>query len=473
MTLAGFFDALYQRWLVVLVTALAGILAALAITAAMPKIYESEAKSIVTVANPGSDANQVYQTGQFVSDRVKSYTLLADSPDVLKPVIQRMGLNTDPETLSRKVTLVNPLDTTFLVVRAVDEDPVIASEVANEVSKQLAVVIEFLETPAGRSAPVRVTLTTPAAEPTEPITPKAWLNVALGFLVGLALGISLALIRENRDTTVRGRDDLIDLTGHPPLAAVPDDAKSFQAVGPLAVLDSSSPEAEAFRTLRSNLRFVNVDDPPRVLLMTSALPGEGRTTTARHLAVALVQSGYRVCLVDADLRRPKIAETLGIDSQVGLTDVLVGGVALDEALAQWNRIDLRVLPAGTIPSDPPTLLGSEQMADLVATLRANFDYVIIDSPPALVVSDAIALVGLTDGAVQVVRSGRTDRADALASLDALKAVGARVVGTVLTFQARNDQITREENSQLTAPRRRWWSSPGEHGSGRSRTRQRS
>ena len=153
--------------------------------------------------------------------------------------------------------------------------------------------------------------------------------------------------------------------------------------------------------MRATLQFVDVDQPPRVIVVTSALPGEGKTTTAVNLAIALAQSSMKVCLVEADMRRPMASTMLGIDGSIGLSNVVAGQLDLDDSLLSWHRGLLKVLPAGTMPPDPSKLLGSKNMAAVLSRLRADFDYVVIDAPPVLPVSDALVLARSTDGAVLV------------------------------------------------------------------------
>jgi len=199
------------------------------------------------------------------------------------------------------------------------------------------------------------------------------------------------------------------------------------------VMDSRSPMVESFRTLRTNLKFADVDHPPRQVVVTSAVAHEGKSTTAQNLAIALAQSGMRVCLVEADLRRPKVTENLGIEGAVGLTNVVAGEHNLQDVLVPWNRGLVTVLPAGTTPSDPASLLGSHNAQMLLQDLRQSFDFVVIDAPPLLPVSDAAVLAGETDGALLVVRHGHTKRDQVEAAIETLKAVNARLVGSVLTF----------------------------------------
>jgi capsular exopolysaccharide synthesis family protein len=222
------------------------------------------------------------------------------------------------------------------------------------------------------------------------------------------------------------------VTGVPVLATVPHDPRARTA--PLIIEGSvRSTRAEALRQLRTNLRFVDVDQPTRAMAITSACPGEGKSTTACNLAIVLAEAGKRVVLVDADLRRPRLAEYLDLEGAIGLTNVLAGQIRVETALQHWGSTGVFVLASGSIPPNPSELLGSRNMADLVAALSAAFDVVIIDTPPLLPVTDAAVLATAVDGTLLVTRHGHTTTSQARQAAEALRAVEGRVLGTVLNM----------------------------------------
>lgn len=431
MTLIAFLRVLRKRWPTVVVGTVLGLALGALVSAILPRVYVAEARAFVTITAEDSQDGSAYQDSQFALDRVTSYTLLASSPDVLQAAIDELGLSISAAELSRRITVSNPPDTAVLNVQASAEDADQAAELANTVAEALASTIEEVETPdAGTSSLVSVSLTTPAVAPGAPTSPRWPLNLALGLLGGFALGVAWAIGREYLDTTIHSSSQVGELTGSTPLATVPFVASASER--PLLALDASNTALESFRTLRSNLRFADIDNPPRRIVVTSAGAGEGKTTTAQNLAIALAQSGLRVCLVDADLRKPRITDNLGLDGTVGLTDVLAQEYSLEQVLLPWHRALLTVLPAGTSPSDPASLLGSQQMSALLDDLSGRYDFVILDTPPTLPVSDAGILAGMTDGALLVVRHGQTRKDHVLSAERALTAVGARVIGTVVT-----------------------------------------
>jgi capsular exopolysaccharide synthesis family protein len=416
-------------WLLALAAAL-GAGAAAVVNATSAVTFAAQVQQFVSIADSSDNQSNILSGSQFTLQRVKSYTQVATSAQVLDPVIQKLKLPTTTGELAGHVTATNPLDTVLIEIAVTDTDPGRAADIANAVAKQLSRVVQDIESPqSGAPAPVKLTTTQPASVPTTPVAPRKSLNLALGLLVGLAAGAGGALLREQLNTTVKTPDDIETLTGSVPLGLVPFDAAA--KAQPLVTADQGDGRAEAFRTLRTNLRFADVDHPPRSIVVTSPMPGEGKSVSACNIALTLALAGSKVVLIEADLRKPRVGEYLGLDSGVGLTNVLAGQHALEDVLVPWRRQTLTVLPAGPVPPNPSELLGSQHMASLLTTLSAQFDYVIVDSPPLLPVTDAAVLSTLTDGALLIARHGKSSRDDLEQAAHALEAVNAKLLGTVL------------------------------------------
>ena len=195
--------------------------------------------------------------------------------------------------------------------------------------------------------------------------------------------------------------------------------------------DQGNLRAEAYRQVRTNLQFIDVERSVKSVVITSAIPDEGKSTTACNLAIAFARTGARVLLVEADLRRPRTADYLGIEGAVGLTNVLLGQVPVGDVLQTWGTLPLKVLPSGPIPPNPSELLGSTPMIELVHLLGSHADIVILDAPPLLPVTDAAVLSTVCDGALIVARHGHTRRDQLLAADEAVTKVGGRVLGVLL------------------------------------------
>lgn len=372
----------------------------------------------------------------FTAQRLTSYVQLVQTPDVLQPVIDELGLDVTVQQLAGQVSASNPVDTVLLNVNVTNPDAVVAADIANAVPRQMGEVITEIETPATTSsapAPVnvKVSLVDPAEPPGSPSSPRTRVNLLLGLLLGLGLGVGFAFLRESLDTRVRSPEDLMGLTGAAPLGVLAFDPNAEKK--PLVALDQRATRAEAFRAVRTNLQYVDVDHPPKVVVVTSPLPSEGKTTTAVNLAITFAQAGKRTALVETDLRRPKASQYLGVESSIGLTDVLAGQLDLHDALVPWNRGLLTFLPSGHVPPNPSELLGSQQFHDVLATLREEFDVVIIDTTLLLPVADGAIVAKAADGAILVVRFNQTKREQMHIAAEALGQVGARLLGTVLNF----------------------------------------
>ena len=273
-----------------------------------------------------------------------------------------------------------------------------------------------------------MTVISPATPPSFAFTPNTKLNAVTGLVVGLAIGVVLALARTILDTRVRTQKDIRRVSDVAVLSTVRYDRKSAHEA---AVMRSQpfGDQAEAYRRLRTNLRYLNLRGPNRSIVVTSSLPTEGKTTTSINLAWAMAEGGARVLLVDADLRRPSIARHLGIEGTVGLTTVLIGEATVADVVQRWGDM-LDVLPSGQVPPNPSELLDSTTMVDLLAELASSYDVVILDSAPLLPVTDAAVLSRLTDGALVVVGSKRVHRHQLADGLATLSTAGGRVLGLV-------------------------------------------
>jgi tyrosine-protein kinase Etk/Wzc len=301
----------------------------------------------------------------------------------------------------------------------------------------------------------------PAALPTWPVRPRKLLSLLMAGVLGTVLGFGAAFTREQMDTRVRSRDDLRTASGEAPiLGAIPkhrqvrgardgSGRRRFARLGRrgnggrLAIqdrlvtgVDPESPVSEAYRSLRTNITFARMDTPPRSLVFTSAMPGDGKTTSASNLAITLAQQGLESVLVDADLRRGTLHEVFSAAREPGLSEALLGRATLDDVL-QLVEVDngggarLRFIPGGISPPNPAELLGSDRMRQLLEDLLDRYDTVIIDAPPLNLVTDAAILGTRADGVIVVARSGVTERGALAHAVRQLDAVRAPILGTVL------------------------------------------
>jgi succinoglycan biosynthesis transport protein ExoP len=272
----------------------------------------------------------------------------------------------------------------------------------------------------------------PADVPTDPISPNYSRNLLLAFLVGLGLGVGAAFLRERLDDRLRGRDELETVTGSPVLAVVPRVPfwKKGQTPLLISLAQPQSAAAEAYKTLRTSVLYAAQQNGLKVLLITSPQAGEGKTATTANLGVALAQAGKQVIMVSADLRKPRLHLFFDASNTVGLTDVLEGRQSAFDVLAT-NSESLRILPSGTVPANPAELLGSDAMGRSLKNLREVADFVLIDAPPLLAVTDAVALAPFADGVLFVADAATTTRGSIKHALKQLEAVNAPLIGAVL------------------------------------------
>lgn len=430
MELHDYLRILRQQWVLVLATTVATVAVALGLTVATTPQYSSQSQVFISTAP--TDATDAYQGGLFSQQRVASYADAMTGIELSRRVVDQLHLKMTPKALAQKVTATAVPDTVLLQVSVTDPSPRQAQRINQALIEQLGQLVQQIETPAGRRNPLlKSTIIDPASYSTTPVSPKPVRNIALGVVLGLLLGFGLAVLRELLDTTIKDGEVSSQILGAPMMAGISFDAATRQH--PLiTTLGSHAARVESFRVLRTNLQFMEVDSPTKTFSVTSALPGEGKSTTAVNVALAMAQGHQRVLLLDGDLRRPQVADMLGLEKAVGLTTVLVGQINPDEAV-QRHDSGLDVLTSGRIPPNPAELLQSQAMKDLLGRLRDRYDVIVVDSPPLLPVTDASLIASITDGALLVVRHGKTTKDQVAGCAERLAAVGAHCLGVVLNM----------------------------------------
>lgn len=433
MDLRSFFQLLRDHWkLIALATVLAAGVSA-ALTARMTPMYASSVTFYVSAQSKATnDPIGAYEAALLSQQEVQSYADLVNGPLLTRSVVSSLRLPLTPAELSAEISTRPIPQTVLLSATVTDPSPRRAQLIASAVGTEFARLASTLESPAGGGPPtVRVMVVAPAGLDTVPVSPNPVRNIGLALAVGLLGGIGLAAATRSLDTTIKTIDQLGQATGGKPVVGVvPFDSAARKS--PIAI-GGNPPgrRVEAFRKISTNLQFVDIDAPHKVLLFTSALPEEGKSSTVCNLAVALAQSGQRVIVVETDLRRPRATEYLGLPNGVGLTDVLLGRVSLADATQTWGDDLFAMLPSGPSAPNPSDLLGSERMRQQVEQLRAGFDVVLVDAPPILPFADAAATAPACDGAILVVRHGKTRVDNVRRAAETLTAVGVPLLGSVL------------------------------------------
>ena len=433
MELRDYLRVLRNGWRLVLAFAAFGLAAGVILTATTAKVYEASVQVFVATSGGGTAA-ELSAGNTFTADRVQSYTSIANSPNVTGPVIARLGLNLSQSQLAAKISADAPQNKVLINLHVTDHSPQQAARLANAVAAQFNEVVKNTEqTDANGKPVVKLTVISPATVPGSPIKPQKIVNIGLGFALGLLLGVGVVVLRDVLDNTVKGPRDF-EPFGVPVLGVIPFDKRTSKV--PIAFRgDPHSARSEAYRQLRTNMQFIDVDNPPRIIAVTSPVLGDGKSITAINLAVALAETGTRVCLIGADLRRPTLADSLGLVGDVGLTTVLIGKAPIESVLQDAGR-NLAVLTSGPVPPNPSELLISAHAREVIQHIGAQFDLTIIDSAPLLPVTDGAEIAAIADATLIVARSGKTTRNQAERSVEALAKVGERPVGIILNMVTR-------------------------------------
>ncbi len=431
MELQDYLRTMGRRWKLIVACMLLALAAASVLTARTTPEYASTSRLFISTPSGGS--SDAYQGGLFSQQRVASYADLVTGEDLAQRVIDKLHLTESAAALSSQITSTVAPETVILEITVNDPVPARAQLLARAVATAFTGFVTELETSPGKStSPIKATVVQTADLPASPVSPKPLRNLGLAAILGLLLGLGLAVLRETLDTTVKSAQDVVDTIGTAVLGAIQYDSRA--AKQPLLTqLDTHAPRVEAFRMLRTNLQFVDVDRESRVVVVTSALPSEGKSTTAINLALTLAQTGQRVLLIEGDLRRPKLPVYLNLEPTVGLTTVLIGKVDLEEAIQPWGEDGLHVVTSGSTPPNPAELLQSRAMEAILAKARAEYDVVLVDAPPLLPVTDGALLAAQADGAILVVRQGKTTKDQLEQAHQRLGSVDARVLGAVLNM----------------------------------------
>jgi non-specific protein-tyrosine kinase len=434
VTIQDYIRVFRERWITLLVTAVVAVVGVGMAWSLRAPEYTARITLYVS-AQSADTANAAYQGSLLSQQRVSSYVELVSSKRVSRAVIRELGLAEAPQALAGRISASHAPDSVLIDVAVVGGSPEDVVAVADSVGRVFTELVTELERPSDPAAlaPVVVRVVEPAELPTAPSSSGLPVNLVLGLLAGLAAGAALVLVRNATDTSVKTVEQLHAATDAPNLGIIAYDANTPKRPLTLHDDDPQSARAEAFRQLRTNLRFIDVDNPHKVIVVTSSLPEEGKTTSLCNLAIAIAATDARVLVVEADLRRPRVADLLGLDRAVGLTDVLSGRFGHGQVIQTWGAGGFDVLASGALPPNPSELLGSRQMVALLTELRTRYDVVLVDTPPLLPVTDAAAVAPAADGAILVCRFKRTTREQVGRAVAALTAVSVPLLGTLFTM----------------------------------------
>lgn len=432
MSHGGFWVLVRKRWFVVAASFLLGIVLGATYVVVTPPEYSAETELFVATVG-GDNTSDLAQGSNFAQQQARNYSVVAQRDIVLTPVITALGLKTTPRELSDRISASVPLNTSLISIAVTDSSPARAAATADAVATSLSnAVIRLVPKRSDGSSPVHLQVVQAARAPSSPSAPNPRLVLAVAGLLGLMAGLASIAIAELISAKVRSIAHLKEITNLTILGTVTDERAAVTS--PLfSQSNGQSVRSEEFRQIRTNVHFLHPDESHKVFVVTSSIPGEGKSTTSANLAVALAASGIATCLVEADLRKPSLGVYLDLEGGVGLTTILAGDATLDEALQSWGPDRLQVLLSGQVPPNPSELLESNQAQNLLRTLKDRFEVVIIDCPPLMPVTDAAVVARAFGGAILVVGIDRVETRELRGAMDALTTGGAPILGVIANF----------------------------------------
>ena len=421
MELADYLRVLRRRWWLIVLAIVVCATAAGAASWSRTPVYTATTRLSV-VAGDSENAVVAIANRQQANTNATAYAQYVSTGPALAAAVDKAGA----QAAGARATAFADGSNSFIVITVTARSARAAQNVANAYVTVLPTVVTTLEQTSDSAAPKLSTLEA-ALLPTRPTSPNHPRDLIVGLVIGLALGVAGALVREALDARVRDSAEIEKITGATLLGSIPKENNTEVLV---SITRPRSGRAEAYRHVRTNLEFTGPEGMPRSLVVTSAAPGEGKSSLSANLAVVAARSGRNVVLVDADLRKPSMAKYFGVQSSVGLADVLSGRWAWQECLVPVEGERIHVLTSGPIPRFPSELVGSAAMTNLIEELEQNFDLVIIDTPPVLPVSDALVIGVNVGGVVVVGRMVETKRAALKRAVEAVRKVNGNLLGVV-------------------------------------------
>ncbi|WP_114853259.1 polysaccharide biosynthesis tyrosine autokinase [Brachybacterium sp. YJGR34] len=436
MTIEDFLRMLLRHLLLLVVVTAAGAGGGYGLSYTQPEVYAADALGYVSsTGQSDEDGNPIAQANgnmELQYTKAQSYLPLFSTRAVGQRVVDDLGLEAAPDDVAGSLQASLDPNAPIITVTAQAGSPQEASDIANAAVAAVAEEAASLETGGteGATPPVQLVPYQSALVPSGPVSPDRMKYLAAGGAAGLLIALALAWMRDRNDSRIRTAQDVAAAADTALLGTLPDHKQLVRRKdGTLPEPRAFAPR-EGFRTLRTNLRYADVDSPPRSIVVTSSAPGEGKTTVASNLARVMARAGQPTILIDADLRRPMIAGEFAVDGEVGLSQLLAAAVSLEDALQPTDIPHLTLLPSGQVPPNPSELLGSRRMQELVEELSRTH-FLLIDAPPVLAVTDAQLLARHADGALLVIRAGATRRLALSRAVDALRGVGATLYGAVM------------------------------------------
>jgi polysaccharide biosynthesis transport protein len=450
-------DVLRAHWVLLVSSILVCTVGAGALAWTGTPTYAATTQLFVSTGDLVRDVGQSYEGGLYAQQRARSYAKIVVGQREAQAVIEQLGLAQTVDSVQKRIRASVPPDSVVINVTVRDRSPGLAKSIADSLGDQLPALVDRLEAERGQPSPVQLTVTRPARLPASPVSPRKPIYLALGALIGFAVGVGGAVLRSALDRRIRSPAEASLTARAPVLGRIAE--HSNQGISPVILADPLSAGADGYRGLRANLSAVSAEHDLRSFVVSSAVAGEGKTEVVANLGIALAQVGERVVVVDANLRSPRLGELLGV-SGTGLTDLIAASLRIEPtetaselsfpdrvllALRWHPTVPLAVLGSGSARPNPSELLDSETFYRVLHALTERFDFVIVDTPALLPVADAAVLARRASAVILVARAASTNTDELKAARHALRAVDRPALGVVLNrVRKRDSRLYRED-----------------------------
>lgn len=414
-------DILAKRYITILVSTFICIAIGFIVAFFIIKPSYEASINIIVGNSSTSTAKLDYDELMLYQKLVKTYCTIAKTNTVAEKTIEKMGLKMEADDFEKLITVVPESDTQIFDIKVRANSKEQSVKIINTLSQV------FIEEVKNMYPSDSIKIMDKIKASDEPVAPNKKLYIIISAFVGLMLSIIIIMLKEYADSTLKTEKDVEEYLDCQVIGSIPKENDGIDKL----IVKKSGITIEAFRTLRTNIEFSSIDNKVKSIMITSSRQGEGKSSIAYILAFIMSQNGKKTLLIDCDLRKPRLHNFFGTNNKKGISNILVGVTKWEEERYKTKHNNLYLIPCGTKPPNPTELLSSHKMKDFMETLKQSFDYIIIDTPPVGIVTDAQVLSTLCDGCIFVVAAGESVKEDTIKARNLLKIVNAKILGICL------------------------------------------